>query len=503
MSSTVETSKKIVKGALIVFISMMVGRLLSYIYVTLLAKTGSFNYGLLSLGFVISSILIVISMMGLNVGVVRYVAYYKGKGDEARIKGALLSSIKIALPISILLAFILFLFSEFISVNLFHNPDLTVILKILSFTIPVVVLINLILETLNGLQKIFYTTLSREVIDKALKIIFAFFIIYIGYSVVEISWSYLLATVLTFLATLYFLNKYGFNLFDKKTKAIYFTKRLFRFSYPLLFVGIITLLVKWTDVLMVGFFRTTSEVGVYNVVLSTANLLVIIPTALMGLFTPIIMELYSKGDKKEIEKISKRVSKWIFYINFPIFLALMLLSRELLKIVFGNEYVIGYISLIILLIAYVLHSLSHIPTGTLLMIKKTNTIFVVGLISVIINIALNYLLIPVYGINGAAIATSTSLIANFIFLTLWNYKLNKFQTLSLNYFKSILAGAILGVLFYFLIRPLFVINSIYQMAFFSFVLLLVYLLLLYLFGSWDQEDRIIMKAFLKRLKSLK
>jgi len=75
---------------------------------------------------------------------------------------------------------------------------------------------------------------------------------------------------------------------------------------------------------MIGFFRTTSEVGVYNVALPTANLLVIVPTSLMALFMPIITEFYSKGKIKDIVTLSRINSKWIFFLNFPIFLLIFL-----------------------------------------------------------------------------------------------------------------------------------------------------------------------------------
>ena len=493
-------SKKIAKGAFIVLVSLIIGKGLSYLYTALLAKTGSSNYGLISLGFVIISILTIISMVGMNTGVMRYTAYYKGKKDKSRIKGAFLSSLKIVLPVSITLSVFLILFSDFISTKLFHNIELSPILKILAVSIPISVITNVILDMMTGLQNLFYSNFSKEIIDRILKIIFIFIAIFLGYGILGVATSYLIAVIMTFIVTFYFLNKKTFPLFSKKIKTVYYTRKLLIFSYPLLFIGIITLLVKWTDVLMIGFFRTTSEVGIYNVALPTANLLIIVPAALMALFTPIIVELYSKGDKKNIKLTSKRISKWIFYLNLPIFFVLLLLSSDFLRIMFGNEYVAGGVSLVILLFGYIFHSLSHIPSSTLLMIKKTKTIFLMGLISLIVNVALNYLLIPKYGINGAAISTSLSLIIGSILLLISSYKFNKFQPLSISYIKPIISGVIVSIIFYFLMN-LFIMNSIIKIALFSIIFLVLYLVILYLLRFFDKEDKEILQFLLKKFRA--
>ena len=76
------------------------------------------------------------------------------------------------------------------------------------------------------------------------------------------------------------------------------------------------------------------------------------------------------------------------------------------------------------------------------MMKKTKLIFYISLISAVVNVILNYYLIPKFGIIGGSIATSFSLMLIFILTLRSCYKLTKIQPLKLNYFKSVASGII-------------------------------------------------------------
>ena len=149
--------KKIFSGAVIILIGTFISKFLSYGYRVLVGRIGTEEYGLLSLGLAISGSLIVISTLGLNIGVQRYVSYYKGKLDDARIKGIITSSLKILLPLSLSFGLILFILSDIISIQFFHNTDLSPILRILAISIPLSLPENSIFTPLTSL---FCITLS-------------------------------------------------------------------------------------------------------------------------------------------------------------------------------------------------------------------------------------------------------------------------------------------------------------------------------------------------------
>ena len=124
------------------------------------------------------------------------------------------------------------------------------------------------------------------------------------------------------------------------------------FSLPLVLSGFMGTIIMWTDTTMLGFFKNAVVVGIYNAAIPTAQILMVFPSALSALFLPVITELYSKGEEKELRTVYKVIAKWMFYLNFPVFLLLVIFSRQVLNITFGKEYITGYIALILLGGAY-------------------------------------------------------------------------------------------------------------------------------------------------------
>lgn len=493
-------SKKIAKAGLILFLGMVLGRGLTYLYVALVSRLGSANYGLLSLGFVVTLFLSTFALLGLRIGIVRYISYFMGKKNLQKVKGTILSSIRLSLPLSLLLAILLFIFSEFVAVNIFHNSELTSIFRLFSITIPFITLSHVFLGAMIGFQRIEYQVGIKDVGEIFSRLLLTFILIYLGYGLFGVEIAYIISVIITFFLSFYFLKKKVFPQLISKVKPILIDKELFLFSFPLMFTGFLNLVVKWVDIFMIGIFRTASEVGIYNVALPTANLLVIVPTALMGLFMPVITELYSKKKKEDVKDLSKIISKWIFFANLPIFFLIFLFSKPILTIAFGSEYVVGYVALSVLLIGYLIASLSHTYSSILSMIKKTKVIMYVVIITTLINIILNYILIPKIGIVGGAIATSISLILACLFFAIYTYKFTKIQPLKLNYFKGILSGLIALLLIYYL-SILYNPYSIFILFIFGLLFLAVYFVFLMLFKCLDNTDEEVLLGFFNVFKN--
>ena len=155
-NSTEDSLKKITKGAGIAFLGIIISKLLGYIYRILVARTDTEMYGLLSIGIAVFSILTTVSLLGLNNGVLRYVSFYKGKGDQEKIKQIIKVCLKITIPFSIIVSALFFIFSKQISIYFFHTEDLTIVFKIFAFAIPLTVFREMIFSIFQSFQKIKY-----------------------------------------------------------------------------------------------------------------------------------------------------------------------------------------------------------------------------------------------------------------------------------------------------------------------------------------------------------
>ncbi len=120
-----ESLQKIAKGTGIVFIGTIIGMLLGFASRVIIVRyTTQTEYGIYSLALVIIGIFATISTLGLGEGSTRYIAYFRGKNEEGKIKGVISSSIKIAIIASISLAIISFFLSDIVSIRFFHYPEL-------------------------------------------------------------------------------------------------------------------------------------------------------------------------------------------------------------------------------------------------------------------------------------------------------------------------------------------------------------------------------------------
>lgn len=492
--------KKIVWGAGIVFFGRILGKLIGYFYVMFVARLGTEQYGMLNLGFAISSFLTTIALVGLTLGVVRYVSYYNAKEDKARVKGALTSGLKISLPLSLILAFIMFIFSEQISVYLFHNPALTPVLKIFSFTIPFMAAAYLFMAGFMGFKRVDYDTGLREITEKLVRLVFVLLLVSLGFGVLGAAFSYLISAFAIFVISLYLMEKKVFPFLRTKIKPVYYTKELLFYSMPLLLTGVLSFILDWTDTLMIGYFKTTSEVGIYNAAGPTAALMFVFSGALISLFLPIMTQFYSKKKIKEMKKVYNVVSRWIFLINLPVFLLMAIFSKQILRVVFGQAYTPAALSLVLLSFGYLIYSLSSTSNIMLCSIKKTKTIFIITLVYAGINILMNYILIPIYGINGAAIATSASFLVGSLLFFLFNYRFTRLQPFKLSYLKPLASALISISVVYFTAKTLFEVMPLYGFVLMFLLFFAIYLLLLILFKSFEKEDMAMLKIIFGKFR---
>ncbi len=488
--------KILLKGAGLTIIGLALSKLFFYAINIIVARIGSTELGLLNLGFSIVSFVAMIALLGLNGGLIRYISYYLGKKDKRKIKGVILDAIRIPSIIGIISFVLILIFADKIAI-LFNKPELTKIIFVFSFTIPFLILIEIFASIFASFKKIQYNVFIRDIFDKFMRLVLVIIFITLGFGLMGIVYAYTIAIILTAFLLVYFSRKKEFILFNKKVKAVFSTKELLVYSFPLTLSSLLTLLQKWTDIFILGYYKTASEVGIYNISFSTAALLSVIPTALMSLFIPVISNLYAQNKLKEIKAINTTVMKWIFIINLFFTSILIIFGKELVRIVFGLEYTQGYTALVILAISYLMLSLTHVYSNNLLTIKKTKLVSLLVFISTFIVILLNFLLVPKYGINGAAIATITATFVFLVLIIISSYVIMRLQPINKIFIKSLIAGILTIVLFIYLYKILsinFLILVILILLTFIF-----YLILLILFKCFSKDDISLIKDIKNKL----
>jgi O-antigen/teichoic acid export membrane protein len=488
MSEVVNQSlQKIAKGTGIIFIGTIIGLLLGFIGRIILVRfTTQTEYGIYSLALVIISIFATISTLGLSEGSTRYIAYFRGKKEEGKVKGIISSSIKIAIIASISLAVISFFLSDFISVSIFHTPALSTPLKIFSIAIPFTVLINVFISIFRGFDKVEPSVYFQNILRPILYLIFLITVVLFGLSFLGMIYAYLASIAVTCIIFVIYMIRKSPTAIEKNSVTNPMTKKLLFFSVPLLAVSMLQMITTWTDTLMLGYFKTPDVVGLYNAALPLANLLPIVLLSVNFLFVPIISSLYAKNLMAEMKRTYAILTKWIFLATLPIFFVFFLFPDVVLNLLFGSRYIGAAIALQILSLGFFVHVFLGANGGMLVVMGKTKLLMWSFLIGAIINITLNAVLIPPLGIMGAAIASALSLISVKVFNAIKLHQLDEIHPFTKNYLKSIIVFTIL-MYFITIITHNFII-ALWMPFVFLVIFLTIYVLSLLLTKSFDNED---------------
>jgi len=494
-----ESLKKVVKGVGFGFTGAIIGRVFGYLTRIVLARfLGTDYYGLLNLGLAVFGIAAAIAAFGLGSGVIRYVSYYKGKGEEGKIKGTIYSALKISLPVALVFSILLYLGSDWLAIHVFHDPTLSSVLKIFSFAIPFAILAGNFISATIGFQDLRYKIYVSDITESAFRLIAIVILLSLGFGLLGAAWGWCIAIMITPFLAFYFLEKRVFPILKTKTKPDRMGKELFSFSWPLLLAGFSGLVLEWTDTLMLGYFTTSSDVGIYNAALPTARLVQTIPGIFAVIFMPVIAELFSRGRYEDIKNMYSIVTKWILSMVIPAFLLMVLFAPSVIRIIFGAEYTGGALALAILTSGYLFISLFGLTATILEAYGRTKVIMGCTFLTAAINVVLNLYLIPIYGITGAALATGSSFAMLSLLLFSFVYRIGKMQPFRLNhlkpFFTSIFAVLIVYGITKYLIGPTF-----FVLIGMLFAFVVIYFFLLLLVKGFEEEDLMIMSAIDEKL----
>ncbi len=450
-----DSAKNIARGSAVMFFGLVLSKVLTYVYKVVVARYfGVSEYGLLSLSLSILAILGTICVLGLDSAVVRFVAEQKIKGKPEKIVGILYDTFKVSITLAIVVAVMLVALSSDISSIVFKSALGEAFLWLVAITLPIYVVYRLVMSLFLALRTPKYNALLDKITQAVFLIAITGFVVLLGYGVLGAMAAYTLSLVLTLVLAFYLLR----NLLGKRvkyTKEKSLRRELLSFSIPLFIASVLWIILTQVDMIMIGYFKSPFEVGLYSAAVPIASLLYLFPIAINSVFVPEMLVVYVKGKKKEFERTIDKVVGWRFFLNYPLLLLFLLAPKVVIDLLFGRSFISSAVALSILAVGFFTMTTFAQPiSGLLRLIKKTKYIGYVTFYMLILDIILNYLLIPKYSFTGAAIATSTSLIVGtvlFLFVgkregisyTLSQVKIKRVVILSLPFLLLILGENIL------------------------------------------------------------
>ena len=180
---------------------------------------------------------------------------------------------------------------------------------------------------------------------------------------------------------------------------------------------------NWMDIAILGLFLTQAHVGAYEIAWRVSAIVMLLSRAIAKSAFPEVSRLDANDDQGRIEDIVRDTITPSMVLVIPSMVGAAILSRDILRLVFGPEFTIAWVVLIILMSEKLFQSV-HIILGRALQgINRPDLAAYATVVSVVANLVLNVVLIYQFGLVGAAFATTLSFILN---TTLHGYYLSKF-----------------------------------------------------------------------------
>jgi O-antigen/teichoic acid export membrane protein len=181
-----------------------------------------------------------------------------------------------------------------------------------------------------------------------------------------------------------------------------------RMSLPLMALAASELALQNTDLLVISSYLTPTDVGIYFAAAKTMSLILFVHFAVGSAVAQRYSALKARGDEAELRAFVKDAVNWTFWPSLAAALILLALGMPLLSL-FGSEFTSGYPVMFILVVGFLLRSAVGPVELLLNMLGQQTACATVLVTTAILNVALNLMLVPVWGLTGAALSTATAL----------------------------------------------------------------------------------------------
>ncbi len=226
---------------------------------------------------------------------------------------------------------------------------------------------------------------------------------------VAFAWVVLFDSIILAIGFIYFFYRKS----DFKIKKLILKQKvvisLMKDSWPLILSAIIVTAYMKRDIIMLKEFLGEYEVGMYSASTRISEAWYFIPVLVTSSLFPGILNA-KKIDKITYENRLRNLYKVLVWMAVVVSIVLTFIADNLMLLLFGQEYVASADILMIQIWSGIFISFLMVSNKWLLAENKTRFIFIRGLFGVIINIILNYIFIPIYGVNAAAFTSLITLI---------------------------------------------------------------------------------------------
>lgn len=383
--------------------------------VVLARVLGAAEYGIYAYVFALISVLAIPSQFGLPQLVVRETAKSRTQQQWGLMRGVWRWASSVTLVLSLAVALGMGIIAWWLAGHFSVSTLATFMVAL--FLVPVMALAKLRDAALRGLHRVVQGQLSDTILRPAffLSLIAIFLLMDTDLSALTAMTLHTVAACLAFFIGSLLLYRARPPQLVTKPAPVYQSQQWLRSVIPLAFTSGMQLVNKHTDLLVLGLFASAAEVGIYRVVAQGSALVLFGLTAINMLVAPHFARLYVEQDFRRLQKLTTISARLALVIALPLVVIFIVYGNVILSAAFGDDFGRGHIALAILGVGYLVAALFG-SVANLLNMTGHERDSARGLgIAAALNVVLNFVLVPIFGIEGAAVATAlTVTLSNFL-----------------------------------------------------------------------------------------
>jgi O-antigen/teichoic acid export membrane protein len=399
-----------------------------YLFKIYLARVlGAEALGIYALGMTIVGFLGIFNALGLPSSAVRFVAGYVATARLDLLRGFLARSVFLLLIFNLLLGGLVLLLGPWVAIHVYHTSALSKYLGLFALIMVTGAMSAFLCQVLTGYKDVARRTVITNFIGSPLTMIFTVGLAGAGLGL----WGYLSAQIASAVVVLALLAMAVWKLTPKAARSASgrlasIEKEVISFSALVFAMDAMSFLMSQADRILIGFYLDARAVGIYAMAAALVAFVPAILQAVNQIFAPTIADLYVRGQQQLLGRLYQTLTKWILGLTLPLGFFIMIFARELMHI-FGREFEVGWPILIVGCLGQLVNCGVGSVGYLLLMSGQQRALIRIQVVMAGVMIGLGLLLIPAWGILGAAAAAAVTIaLSNVWYLTEVRRKLGLF-----------------------------------------------------------------------------
>ena len=395
--------KRIAKNTLALVISSVTCAILGMLYGIYTARyLGADGFGVISLAIAFMSLFSIFSDLGLQQLMVREVA------RDHRLLDKYLGNVLFAKIFLVILAYALIL----ITINLLNYPALTIrIVSIIGLSMVCGAFTGAFNSIFQALERMEYVSFG-SILNSALMLAGGIYAVSQRLPVIAFALIYSISSIIVLIYALLAAIKIGIPLHVYVDRA--FILSTLRRALPFGVGSLFLVYYIWIDRVILSYLMDNSTVGYYSAAYNIMGVFSFVPTAFVTSLFPVMSRSFG-GSRDSLSKIFQKGIKFLFLLALPMATGVTLLGDKIVGLIYGPGFLLSEKPLTILIWAEFLIFLDVLLGNVLLSINKERWTMMSAGLGALLNIILNLLLIPKFGMLGAAFATFSTELFFFVF----------------------------------------------------------------------------------------